>query len=258
MSTNKIKKILFSQNPPADFDKTPYAEIAKKYNTKVDFYKFFKIEGIPLADFRKSRISISDYTSIIFTSKNAIDHFFRIFKELKIKKMDIGTKYFCINNTTAHYLQKYIVCRKRKVFYPTNGNPEKLVEEIAKYPTDTFLFPSAIDSSNNQLVGLLDKANINYTKAEVFNISFTDVSKVIDIYAYDMLVFFSPYGIEALTKSYPDFKQENIVIGALGSRVVAAAQEAGFEVQVIAPTAEHPSIFSAVSDYLQKSNIRKR
>lgn len=258
MSTNKVKKILFSQNPPADFDKTPYAEIAKKYNVKIDFYKFFKIEGIPLADFRKSRISISDYDSIIFTSKNAIDHFYRIFKESKTKKLDIGTKYFCINDATAHYLQKYTVCRKRKVFSPADASPEKLVEEIAKYPEDKFLFPSAIDSSNNQLIGLLDEAKINYTKAEVFKISFTDVSQVIDIYAYDMVVFFSPYGIEALTNSYPDFKQDKLVIGALGSRVVAAAQEAGLDVQIIAPTEEHPSIFSAVDAYLQKSNSRKR
>jgi uroporphyrinogen-III synthase len=255
---NKVKRILFSQNPPANFDKTPYAEIAKKYNVKIDFYKFFKIEGIPLASFRKSRISLSDYDSIIFTSKNAIDHFFRIFKESKAKKLHIGTKYFCINNATAHYLQKYTICRKRKVFSPIDGNPEKLVEEIAQYPTDRILFPSAIDSSNNQLIELLDVAQINYTKAEVFKISFTDVSQVIDISTYDMLVFFSPYGIQALTNSYPDFNQADMVIGVLGARVEAAAQEVGLNVQVMAPTKEHPSIFSAVDAYLQKTNIRKR
>ncbi len=258
MSINKAKKILFSQNPPVDFDKTPYAEIAKKYNVKIDFYKFFKIEGIPFTDFRKSRISISDYDSIIFTSKNAIDHFYHIFKESKAKKLDIETKYFCINAATAHYLQKYTICRKRKVFFPINASPEKLAEEIAKYPEDKFLFPSAIDSSNNQLIGMLDEAKINYTKAEVFKISFTDVSQVIDIYAYDMVVFFSPYGIQALTNSYPNFEQKKLAIGALGSRVVAAAQEAGLDVQVIAPTKEHLSIFSAVDAYLQKLNNRKR
>jgi uroporphyrinogen-III synthase len=255
---NKIKNILFSQNPPTDFDKTPYATLAKKYNLNIDFYKFFKVEGIPFADFRRSRISITDYTSIIFTSKNAIDHFFRVFKELKLKRLDSGTKYFCINNATAHYLQKYVVCRKRKVFSPADGDPERLVKEIIKYPDDNFLFPSAIDSSNNQLIGLLDEVNINYTKAEVFKISFTDVSKVINLSDYDMVVFFSPYGIVAFTDSYPDFNDERLVIGALGSRVVAAAQEAGLNVQVIAPTEEHPSIFSAIDAYLQKSNGRRR
>ncbi len=257
MSIVKIKKILFSQNPPTDFEKSPYAEIVKKYNVKVDFYKFFQIDGLPLAEFRKSRISVLDYTALIMTSKNAVDHFFRIVKELKIK-MPITTKYFCINAATANYLQKYIVCRKRKMFFPEDGNPEKLVTEIANHPSDKFLLPLAIDSSINQLVGLLDEKEIDYTKAEVFKISFADVSKVIDIYSYDMVVFFSPYGIQTLKHSYPDFKQGNIVIGALGSRVVATAQEAGLDVQVIAPTPEHPSIFSAIDQYLQKSNGRRR
>jgi len=257
VKTDKIRKILFSQNPPTDFEKSPYAELAKKYNVKIDFYKFFQISGLPLANFRKSKISILDYSAIIITSKNAVDHFFHIAKEMNIK-LPVLTNYFCANAATAQYLQKYTRCRKRRLFFPVDGNPEKLVAEIEKHPEDKFLFPLAIDSSINQLVGLLDEKKINYTKAEVFKISFADVSKIIDIYSYDMVVFFSPYGIQTLMHSYPDFKQENMVIGALGSRVVAAAQEVGLDVQITAPTQEHPSIFSAIDHYLQKNGGRKR
>ena len=258
MNQHKVKNILFSQNPPTDFERSPYANLAKEHSVSIDFYKFFQINSVSVADFRKSKIDILDYPSIIFTSKNAVDHFFRIVKDLNISKLSTNTNYFCINATTAHYLQKYAVYRKRRVFFSPKGNPEELVTEISNHETDRFLFPSAIDSSNNQLIGLLDKAKIDYTKAEVFTISFADVSQIIDLYAYDMVVFFSPYGIQTLLHSYPDFKQGNMLIGALGSQVVKAAQAVGLEVQVMAPTKEHPSIFSAIDDYLQKSNKRIR
>jgi uroporphyrinogen-III synthase len=254
---NKIKKILFSQPPPADFGRTPYAEIVEKYGVSVDFHKFFRIDGVSLVEFRKSRIAVSDYRDIIMTSKYAIDHFFRIVEALKIK-LPVGINYFCINTTTARYLQKYTAYRKRRTFFPENGTPESLVSLIESYPSENLLFPLAIDSSINQLVNLLDDKQINYTKAEVFKISFTDVSKVIDIYAYDMVVFFSPYGIQTLMNSYPDFKQGKIVIGALGSRVIAAAKKVGLDVQVMAPTPKHPSIFSAIDTCLQKINGSKQ
>ena len=253
----KKVKILFSQNPPVDFEKSPYAKLVKDYNVSVDFYKFFQINELPVSEFRKSKISILDYTTIIMTSKNAIDHFFRIVKEMNIN-LPISMNYFCSNAATAQYLQKYIRYRQRRIFFPKDGKIEKLVAAIEKHSQDKFLFPLAIDSSINQLVGLLDEKKINYTKAEVFEISFEDVSKIIDVYSYDMLVFFSPYGIQTLVNSYPDFKQGEIIIGALGSGVVATAQEVGLNVQIIAPTEKHPSIFSAIDDYLQKNNARKR
>jgi uroporphyrinogen-III synthase len=256
-NADMIKRILFSQNRPIDFERSPYAELVKKYGVEVSFYKFFQIDGVPVTEFRKNRISISDYTDIIMTNKPAIDHFFRIAKELKIK-IPASVNYFCINATTANYVQKYTICRKRRMIYPEDGNPESLVSLIESQPSSNFLFPLAIDSSINQLVKLLDDKQINYTKAEVFNISFADVSKIIDIYSYDMVVFFSPYGIQTLMSSYPDFKQGNIIIGALGSRVIAAAKNVGLDVQVIAPTPEHPSIFSAIDTCLQKVNGGKR
>jgi uroporphyrinogen-III synthase len=254
----RVKNILFSQNPPADFDSSPYAEIIKNYNIRIDFYKFFQMHGIPYEEFSKNKISFLDYNAIIMTNKNAIDHFFRIVEEMKIKMPVLSTKYFCSNAVTANYLQKYTKCKKRKVFFPQDGDPEKLVTEILRHADDKFLLPSAIDTSLNLLTKLLDKQKINYDKAEVFKISFADVSKAIDIYAYDMVVFFSPYGIQTLMNSYPEFKQGKMIIGALGSRVIAAAQDAGLNVQIKAPTEKHPSIFSAIDHYLFHANGRKR
>jgi uroporphyrinogen-III synthase len=253
VSAAKIKKILFSQNFPPNFEKSPYAEIRRKYEVSIDFYKFFRIKGIPLNEFRKNRISLLDYTALILTSKNAIDHFFRIAKELKIK-MPNTIKYFCINAVTANYVRKYTACHKRRMIYPVDGTPESLVSLIKEYPSDNFLFPLAMDSSINQLEKLLDEEQTAYTKAEVFKISFDNISKAIDIYSYDMVVFFSPYGIQTLMYTYPDFKQGKMVIGALGARVIAAAKDVGLDVQVMAPTSEHSSIFSAIDTFLQKSN----
>jgi uroporphyrinogen-III synthase len=256
VSIIKIKKILFSQNPPVNFEKSPYAEIARKYGVNIDFYKFFQIKEIPSVEFRKNRISILDYTTLILTSRNAIDHFFRITKELKIN-ISRSVNYFCINAATANYVRKYIAYSKRRMFFPKDGTPESLASLMEEHSSDKFLFPLAMDSSINQLVKLLDEKQIDYTKAEVFKISFDDVSKVIDIYSYDMVVFFSPYGIQTLMYSYPDFKQGKIVIGALGTRVIDAAKGVGLDVQIMAPTSEHSSIFSAIDTYLQKNNGHK-
>ena len=252
----RVKRILFSQNHPVDFEKSPYADFVKLYNVKIDFYKFFQVEALPLENFLSQNISILDHTSIILTSKNAIDHFFRIVNELKIS-ISSSINFFCTNEGTATYLQKYIT-RRRKAFFPEDGSPEKLVEEIAKHASDIFLLPMAMDSSINQLVKLLDEKEINYKKAEIFKISFPDMSKTIDIYTYNMVVFFSPYGIQSLKLNYPDFKQGSMVIGVFGKRAAAAAQKAGLNVQIVAPAPKHLSIFSAVSEYLRKSNPKDR
>jgi uroporphyrinogen-III synthase len=257
VSLSKIRKILFSQNPPINFEKSPYAKIVKDHKTQLDFYKFFQIEGIPINEFSKD-ISFLDYTAVILTSVNAIDHFLRIAGELQVEMPPLTTKYFCVNPAIASYLQEHTIYRKRKLFYPENGKPEKLMKEIMNHVSDRFLLPSAMDTSLNQLAKLLDAHNINYSKAEVFKPVFTDVSKVIDVHTYDMVVFFSPYGIQTLLNSYPNFKQGKLIIGALGSGVVAAAQKAGLQVQVMAPTPKHLSIFSALDSYLIATNGRKR
>lgn len=254
----KIKKILFSQPEPTNVEKSPYAELIKKYGVQVDFFKFFSIEGIPLAEFKKSHINIADYSSVIITSKNAVDYFFQMVNETKVK-LPISTKYFCSNQATAQYLQKYITYRKRRIFYSKNGTPEQLVAEIEQHSSeDNIIVPCAMDTSLNQLLSLLDaKPNIKYTKAEMFKITFPDLKEHINIYDYDMIVLFSPYGIQSLYQSYPDFQQGEMLIAALGTRVVKAAQEMGLEVKLWAPQPEIPSIFMALDKYLYTTN-RKR
>lgn len=254
-----IKKILFSQDKPANFEKTPYADLKKNYKVDVDFFKFFSIEGVPLAEFRKQRINILDYSAIIMTSKNAIDQFFRIVEECKIK-LPITTKYFCVNSATANYLQTYTVYRKRKIFFSEDGSPEKLVKEIEQHvETDKFLVPCCSDTSLNQLLALLDtKPAIKYDKAELFKIHFNDLTQV-DIYGYDMIVLFSRHGVQSLFNSYPDFHQkEGMHFAALGEVVVSAAEEAGLTIETYAPQPGITSIFMALEKYLKQENRRRR
>jgi uroporphyrinogen-III synthase len=251
----KIKNILFSQNPPIDFEKTPYAELAKKYNIKIDFFKFFQIQGINIAQFKKNKFSLTDFTSIIFTSKNAIDHFFAILKELKAE-LSFEVKFCCINQSTALYLQKYITYRKRKMFY-ANGTVKELVKILENNIEEKYLLPCSIDSCVNPLLSLLDEKKINYQKAEVFQIVMANLHQI-NIENYDMIVFFSPFGIQSLKTNYPDYQQGETIIGALGHQVLETAEAEGIRIDVMAPTPEHPSIFTAIDQYLQKITGRKR
>lgn len=254
----KIKKILFSQNAPANLEKTPYADLMKKYGVKVDFYKFFQVEGLTLKEFQKSKINILDYSAIIITNKNAVDHFFRIVEESKIK-LPITLKFFCSNPATANYLQKYTVYRKRKIFFAEDGTVQALVKEVSKCAeTDNFLVPCPTDSSLNELLKLIDSIpNINYTKAEMFKIVFPDMSQSVHINDYDMIVLFSPYGVQSLFQSFPDYQQGKTIFAASGLKVLTAAQKSGLDVEIWAPQPETPSIFMALEKYLQNFN-RKR
>lgn len=251
----KIKSILFSQNPPIDFDKTPYAELSKKHNVEINFFKFFQIEGISLNQFRKNKINIPDYSSIIFTSKNAINSFFSILNEMKFE-LSREVRYFCINQSTALYLQKYIKYRKRKIFV-SDGTAKELVEILENNKEDTFLLPCSIDSCVNPLLSLMDERNIIYKKAEVFQIVMANLHHM-KIENYDMLVFFSPYGISSLKSNYPNYQQGETIIAALGHQVLEAAEEVGLKIEIMAPTAEHPSIFTAIDDYLLKVNGKRK
>ena len=255
----KIKKILFSQNRPENIERSNYAELVKKYGVQLDFFKFFAIEEIPYTEFKKSHINLLDYSSVIMTSKNAVDHFFRMVKDSKTI-MPISTKYFCSNQSIAMYLQKYVTYRKRKIFFPEDATVESLVADIEHHQEeDNFLVPCSADSSLNQLLQFLDaKTNIQYTRAEMFKMVFPVLQEHINIYDYDMIVLFSPHGVQALFQSYPDFKQpENMYIATSGKRVLEMALEAGLKVEIWAPKEPNiTSIFTALDQFLHRTNRR--
>jgi uroporphyrinogen-III synthase len=247
----KIKNILVSQPQPVDFEKSPFSEITKKYNVNFEFNKFIKIEGITSSDFRKdNKIAILDYTAVIFNSKNAVDHFFRLCKEMRIEIPD-AMKYFCISESTAYYLQKYVQFRKRKIFHGKE-DVNQLIEIIKKHREENFLFPCS-DIHNDKLPQLLDESEIKYTKAIMYRTVPSNLSGV-DIYQYDMLVFFSPAGIDSLFINFPDFKQGNIAIAAMGPTTSKAVKDSGLTLNISAPTITAPSISMAIEEYLQKIN----
>ncbi len=249
----KVKNILVSQPQPTDFEKSPYGEIARKFNVNITFRKFFKIEGIPAKDFRKDRINILDYTAVIFTSRNAVDHYFRMCKEMRVEVPET-MKYFSISESTAYYLQKYVQFRKRKIFH-SKENAANLIDLIKKHKTEKFLFPCS-DIHKNEIPKMLEDNKINYKKATIYRTLAADLSDI-DITKFDMLVFFSPSGIKSLFKNYPDFKQEETVLGAFGPTTHKAIKDAGLILNIEAPTQAAPSMTMAIELFLQCEAKRK-
>jgi len=247
----KIQNILISQPKPVDFEKSPYAEIVKKHNVEIDFVKFFSIEEVSATDFRKHRINILDYTGIVLMSKNAVDHFFRMAKELRIDIPDT-MKYFCINETTALYLQRYITYRKRKIFY-SKSNITELVDIIVKHKSEKYLIPTA-DSNGGVIGSILHANNIQHTPAPMFMNVSVDLVNTIDINKYQLIVIFSPSGMQSLLENFADFKEKGISIAALGKNVCAAIENNGLTPCFMAPTPECPSITIAIDHYLKKAN----
>ncbi|HOH99503.1 MAG TPA: uroporphyrinogen-III synthase [Bacteroidales bacterium] len=249
----KIKKILVSQPQPTDSEKSPYVELVRKYGVEIDFHKFIKIEGVTARDFRKDRIYLENYTAIILTSRNAVDHYFRIAKELRFEVPDT-MKYFCTSEATAFYLQKYVQYRKRKIFFGKQ-TPEDLMEVIRKHKDERFLLPCS-DIHKNDLPILLDEQGIKYDKAIIYKTLASDLSHL-DISQYDMLVFFSPAGVKSLFKNFPDFEQNSTLIGAFGTKTATAVTESNLRLDVCAPTASAPSMTMALDEYLQKAAKKK-
>lgn len=241
-----IKKMLVSQPRPAS-EKSPYFDIAQKYGVDIDFRPFIKVEPLTAKEFRQQRISILDYTAVIFTARTAIDHFFHLCEDLRVTIPET-MKYFCMTETIAVYLQKYIVYRKRKVFYG-QGKAEDLITVIAKHAKEKYLVPVS-DVHKDELFSLLDAKKINYTKAVMFRTVCNEFSK--EEFDYDMLVFFSPSGISSLLKNFPDFKQEEVKIGCFGPTTAKAVRDAGLRLDVEAPTPEAPSMTAALEQYLKK------
>ena len=246
----KVKSILISQ-PKPETDKNPYFDLAKKFDVKIDFIPFIQVEGIPAKDFRKAKINVLDFNAIIFTSRNSIDHFFRICEELRVK-ISQETKYFCISEAIALYLQKYTQYRKRKVFYGA-GSFQDLSKLLVKHKADNkFLLPCS-DIHKKDIPAFLKKNKFDFAEAIIYRTVASDLSHLEHI-KYDMIVFFSPSGVHSLFHNFPKFKQENTRIAAFGPTTSKAVVDAKLRLDVKAPMPQAPSMTMAIDRYLAKVN----
>ncbi len=244
----KIKKLLISQPKPSS-EKSPYYDIAKKYGVNIEFRPFIKVEGLTPKEFRQQKISIPEYTAVIFTARTAIDHFFRLCEGLRVTIPET-MRYFCVTESIALYLQKYIVYRKRKIFYGNSGKLDDLIPALQKHSSEKFLLPVS-DVHNEEHTAILDKYKLNYTRAVMYRTVSNDF-KPEEKFDYDMLVFFSPAGIASLMKNFPNFEQQDIRIGCFGPTTAKAVRDAGLRLDVEAPTPEMPSMTAAIEKYLKE------
>lgn len=240
-----IQKILVSQPRPAGA-KSPYFDLEEKYGVEVVFRPFIKIEGLTAKEFRQSRIQIPDYSAIIFTARTAIDHFFRLCKETRYNVPET-LKYFCISETIAHYLQKYTVYRKRKIFYSETGKIEGLIPLIEKHNKETYLMPVS-DAHDDSKASVLDESKLKYTQAVMYRTVSNDFTPEEQL-DYDMLIFFSPAGVKSLVSNFPEFQQGEIAIGAMGLPTIEAVKEAGLRLD-ITTSPQAPSMAAAIDAYL--------
>lgn len=246
----KVSSILVTQAKPTE-ENSPYFALAKNYNLKVDFRQFIDIEGVPYKEFRKQKIEISEYTAVIFTSKNAVDFFFKICKEGKVEILPT-MKYFCVTEQTANYLQKYIVLRKRKIFTGSKVASD-LFEILKKHKSEKFIYPCS-DIRNNDIPDFLKSNEFDFSEAVMYNTVPSNLSDLKEVF-YDIIVFFSPSGITSLFHNFPDFKQNNTRIAAFGSTTAKAVREAGLIVDIEAPSPNAPSMTGALELYIKKVNV---
>jgi len=249
----KIKSILVSQPEPKTDVSSPYQELAEKYKIKIDFRPFIQVEGVAHADFRKDKVNPAEHGAVIFTSRNAVDHFFRICEEMRIP-ISNELKYFCPSEAIALYLQKYVVYRKRKIYFG-NGDFKDLLPHLKKNKDEKFLLPSS-DILKADIPKLLNDNKFNYTRAILYKTVSSDLSDLADV-NYDMLVFFSPSGIKSLFQNFPDFKQNNTRIATFGPTTLQAAEEAGLVVDIKAPSSKFPSMTMAIEAYVKEANKGK-
>ena len=243
-----VKKILISQPKPAS-DKSPYYDIAEDFDVELVFRPFIKVEGISTREFRDQRVNIADYTAIVFTSRHAIDNFFKLAKETRVTIPE-DLKYFCVTETIALYIQKYVQYRKRKVFFGTTGRIDDLIPTMVKHKTEKYLVPMS-DVHNDSLTLLLDSKKLNHKECVMYRTVSNDFTpEEVETFDYDMLIFFSPSGIEALTKNFPDFKQGEIAIATFGPATAKAARDAGLRLDIEAPNEKYPSMTGALQHYL--------
>lgn len=246
----KVSKILVSQPKPAS-DKSPYFDIARKYGVTIDFKQFIKVVGVSSKEFRQQKVTILDHTAIVFTSRHAIDHFFGLCAELRVAVPD-GMKYFCVSETIALYIQKYVQYRKRKVFFGDNGKMEGLLPLMVKHKNEKYLVPLS-NVHNDDISKMLDASNLQYTETVMYR-TVSQIFEKGELDGYDMMIFFSPSGIVSLKENLPDFNQGDIQIACFGATTAAAIKEAGLRLDLEAPTVEAPSMTMALEQYLAKHN----
>lgn len=245
----KVKSILITQ-PKPESDKSPYFDLARKYNLKIDFRPFIHVEGVSGVDFRKDRISITDHQSIILTSRHAAEHFFRMCNEMRVNELE-EFKYFCISESTAYYLQKFITYRKRKIFFGKQ-TIQDLMDVMKKHKEDKFLLPCS-DILKPEITDTLEKNQIQYSRALLYKTVCSDLSDLEKV-NYDVLVFFSPADIASLYKNFPKFKQNNTRIAAFGATTEQAIEEAKLRLDIYAPLPEFPSMTMALEHYIKMVN----
>ncbi len=245
-----IKKILVSQPKPSS-EKSPYFDIAKKNNVEMVFRPFFKVEGITAKEFRQQKISLLNHTAVVFTSRHAIDNYFKLAKELRVTIPE-EMKYFCVTETIALYIQKYTQYRKRKVFFGTTGKIDDLLPSMMKHKTEKYLVPLS-SVHNDNVKNLLDSKKLTHTECVMFRTVSDDLtSEEVKNFDYDMLVFFSPTGVKALKKNFPEFKQGDIKIAAFGPATAKMITDEGLTLHLEAPSKEYPSMSSALEAFLSK------
>lgn len=251
MAANNIKKILITQ-PRPETEKSPYFELARKYQIEMEFFPFIRLEAIPSKDFRKQKIEIQNFTAVIFTSRNAIDHFFRTCEEMKIS-VSQDTKYFCITEAVALYLQKFILYRKRKVFYGADGTNKSMFDVVNKHKeNEKFLYPCSENQQDNEIVNWLKTNKCEYATPFMYRTISNDIKPVLDQKEFDVICFFTPSGVKSLFDNFPKFKQNGTIIGAFGNNTSKAVEDAGLTLEIKAPQPQAPSMVAALEQYLSK------
>lgn len=252
MPNMKVKTILVSQ-PEPKVENSPYFDLQNKHKVKVDFRPFIHVEGVPAKEVRAQKIDLNNYTAIILTSKNSVDHFFRVAEEMRYKVPE-DLRYFCQSEAIAYYLQKYVVYRKRKIYVGQKDFAD-MSALFKKYKDEKFLLPAS-DKLNADIPQTLNNLKLDWTPGTFYLTVMSDLSDLKDVY-YDVLAFFSPTGIQSLFKNFPDFQQNNTRIAVFGSTTQKEALEHGLRVDIMAPTPEAPSMTMALEKYVAEVNKGK-
>lgn len=243
------KKILITQ-PRPESEKSPYFELGRKYEVELDFYPFIQLAPIAAKEFRKQKIDLLLHTAVIFTSRNAIDHFFRMCDEMKVS-VSQETKYFCITEAVALYLQKFILYRKRKVFYGADGSNKSLLDVLNKHKgAEKFLYVCSENQQDSEITGWMKANNCDFSLAFMYRTQSSDVKEVLSTNEYDVICFFTPSGVRSLFDNAPSFQQNGTVIGAFGSNTSKAVEESGLTLGIKAPQPQTPSMVAALDQFL--------